>query len=148
MKISSLSDLEKIANNIKKIASPGDYIFLYGEIGVGKTTLARMLINNYELENKIKKSEVLSPTFNILFEYDIKDFTIKHYDFYRLKNESEIQNIGLFENSAQSITIIEWPELITKKPLNRLDLFFKYTEDINERSLDIKNLGRLKSYEI
>ena len=71
MKISSLSDLEKIANNIKKIASPGDSIFLYGEIGVGKTTFARKLINNYELENKIKKSEVLSPTFNIVFEYDM-----------------------------------------------------------------------------
>ena len=56
MKISSLSDLEKIANNIKKAVLPGDSIFLYGEIGVGKTTFARMLINNYELENKIKKS--------------------------------------------------------------------------------------------
>ena len=79
MKISSLCDLEKIANNIKKIASPGDSIFLYGEIGVGKTTFARMLINNYELENKIKKSEVLSPTFNIVFEYDIKNFIIKQF---------------------------------------------------------------------
>ena len=147
MKISSLSDLEKIANNIKKIALPGDSIFLYGEIGVGKTTFARTLINNYELENKIKKSEVLSPTFNIVFEYDIKDFTIKHYDLYRLKNVKDIQNIGLFENTEQSITLIEWPELIQEKPLNRIDLFFKYTDNMNKRSLSIKTTGRLKSYE-
>ena len=147
MKISSLSDLEKIANNIKKAVLPGDSIFLYGEIGVGKTTFARMLINNYELENKIKKSEVLSPTFNIVFEYDIKDFTIKHCDLYRLKNMKDIQNIGLFENTEQSIILIEWPELIQEKPLNRIDLFFKYTDNMNKRSLSIKTTGRLKSYE-
>ena len=147
MKISSLSDLEKIVNNIKKIASPGDSIFLYGEIGVGKTTFARKLINNYELENKIKKSEVLSPTFNIVFEYDIKDFTIKHYDLYRLKNVKDIQNIGLFENTEQCITLIEWPELIKEKPLNRIDLFFKYTDDMKKRFLSIKTAGRLKNYE-
>ena len=147
MKISSLSDLEKIANNIKKIASPGDSIFLYGEIGVGKTTFARKLINNYELENKIKKSEVLSPTFNIVFEYDIKDFTIKHYDLYRLKNVKDIQNIGWFENTEQCIILIEWPELIKEKPINRIDLFFKYTDDMNKRFLSIKTTGRLKNYE-
>jgi len=147
MNISSLSDLEKIANNIKKIASAGDSIFLYGEIGVGKTTFARKLINNYELENKIKKSEVLSPTFNIVFEYDIKAFTIKHYDLYRLKNMKDIQNIGLFENTEQCITLIEWPELIKEKPLNRIDLFFKYTDDMNKRFLSIKTTGRLKNYE-
>ena len=147
MKISSLSDLAKIANNIKKILTPGDCLFLYGEIGVGKTTFARLLINNYELENNIKKSEILSPTFNIVFEYEIKEFTIKHFDLYRLKNSNDIKNVGLFENLEQSITLIEWPELIINKPENRFDLFFKYAEDYNERSLIIKTNGRLKKHE-
>ena len=98
MKISSTLDLVKISNKIKKILSPGDAVFLYGQIGVGKTTFARILINDYENQKKLKKSEVLSPTFNIVFQYDIKDFTIEHYDLYRLKNENEIKNIGLFEN--------------------------------------------------
>jgi len=144
MKISSILDLQKILNKINKILSPGDVIFLYGQIGVGKTTFARLLINNYESKKKLKKSEVLSPTFNIVFEYDIKDFTIAHYDLYRLKNENEIKNIGLFENSEKKITIVEWPELIKKKPINRIDLFFKYTQDMNERTLTIKTSGRLK----
>ena len=147
MKISSLRDLEKIANNIKKILLPGDCIFLYGEIGVGKTTFVRLLINNYENESNLKKSEVLSPTFNIIFEYDIKDFTIKHYDFYRLKNEGDIKNIGLFEDSKPSITLIEWPELIKEKPLNRIDIYFEYTEDMKERTLSIKTRGRLQHHE-
>ena len=144
MKISSILDLQKITSSIHKILLPGDVIFLYGQIGVGKTTFVRLLINNYENEKKLKKSEVLSPTFNIVFEYDIKDFTIEHYDLYRLKNEKEIKNIGLFENLKQNITIVEWPELIKNKPINRIDLFFEYTKDMNERILTIKTSGRLK----
>ena len=147
MKISSILDLEKISNKIKKILSPGDAVFLHGQIGVGKTTFARILINSYEHQKKLKKSEVLSPTFNIVFQYDIKDFTIEHYDLYRLKNENEIKNIGLFENLEKSIFIVEWPELIKDKPTNRIDLFFKYTKDMNERILTIKTSGRLKDNE-
>ncbi len=147
MKISSIRELGKIADKIKKILSPGDVVFLYGEIGVGKTTFARLLINGFENEKKLKKSEILSPTFNIVFEYQIKEFTIKHFDLYRLKNSNDIKNVGLFENLEQSITLIEWPELIINKPENRFDLFFKYAEDYNERSLIIKTNGRLKKHE-
>ena len=147
MKISSIHDLEKISNKIKKKLTPGDVIFLYGEIGVGKTTFARLLINSYEKEKNLKVSEVLSPTFNIVFEYDIKKLTIKHYDLYRLKNDSDIKNIGLFEDLEQTITLIEWPELIKEKPSNRIDLFFEYSENMIERSLIIKTSGRLKIHE-
>ena len=147
MNISSIHDLEKISNKIKKKLAPGDVIFLYGEIGVGKTTFARLLINNYEKEKNLKVSEVLSPTFNIVFEYDIKKLTIKHYDLYRLKNDRDIKNIGLFEDLERTITLIEWPELIKEKPSNRIDLFFEYSENMIERSLIIKTNGRLKIHE-
>ena len=147
MKISSLKDLHKFTNKISEIILPGDYLFLFGEIGVGKTTFARQLINVFELKNNIKKSEVLSPTFNILFEYELKDFIIKHYDLYRLKNEEEIKNLELFDIEEKNITLIEWPELIKNKPTNRIDLFFKYTKDMKQRVLDIKFAGRLKKYD-
>ena len=147
MKISSIRELGKIADKIKKILLPGDVVFLHGEIGVGKTTFARLLINGFENEKKLKKSEILSPTFNIVFEYEIKEFTIKHFDLYRLKNSNDIKNVGLFENLEQSITLIEWPELIINKPENRFDLFFEYAEDYNKRSLIIKTNGRLKKHE-
>ncbi len=144
MKISSIRELEKITKKIRKILLPGDTIFLYGEIGVGKTTFSRLLINSYQKENNIKRDEVLSPTFNIVFEYEIKDFKIQHFDLYRLKSSKDIKNIGLFENNKNILTIIEWPELIKKKPLNRIDLFFKYKKNYKERSLDIITNGRLK----
>ena len=143
MKISSLKDLHKLTNQISEIILPGDYLFLFGEIGVGKTTFARQLINVFELKNNIKKSEVPSPTFNILFEYELKDFIIKHYDLYRLKNEEEIKNLELFEIEEKNITLIEWPELIKNKPTNRIDLFFKYTKNMKQRVLNIKLAGRL-----
>ncbi len=108
MKISSLIDLEKIAKKIQKIITKGDFIFLYGEIGVGKTTFARLLINNYELKNKKKISEVLSPTFNIVFEYDINNSHIKHYDLYRLNNKEDIKN------SKRSITFYGQKVVIVK----------------------------------
>ena len=147
MKISSLKDLHKFTNKISEIILPGDYLFLFGEIGVGKTTFARQLINVFELKNNIKKSEVPSPTFNILFEYELKDFVIKHYDLYRLKNEEEINNLELFEIEEKNITLIEWPELIKNKPTNRIDLFFKYTKNMKQRVLNIKLAGRLKKYD-
>ena len=146
MKISSITDLEKISNNIIKKILPGDFILLYGEMGTGKTTFARSLINRYEKNKKIKKSEVLSPTFNISFEYEVKDFLIKHYDLFRLKQESDLKNIGLFEDVEKSIILIEWPELIKKKPKNRIDIFFKYTDDLDKRIINIQSSGRLKNY--
>ena len=147
MKLNTLEDTFNLSKKIGKLLSHGDVIFLYGEIGVGKTTFARLLINNYEKEKNLKVSEVLSPTFNIVFEYDIKKLTIKHYDLYRLRNDSDIKNIGLFEDLEQTITLIEWPELIKKKPSNRIDLFFEYSDSMIERSLIIKTSGRLKIHE-
>ena len=133
---SDASFIKFYRKKIKKKSS----IIVYAE----KEKIKNLL--NYDSVNKLllKKSEVLSPTFNIVFQYDIKDFTIEHYDLYRLKNDNEIKNIGLFENLEESIIIVEWPELINDKPINRIDLFFEYTKDMNERTLTIKTSGRLK----
>ena len=147
MQLKSIKDTKNFSKSISELTMEGDVIFLYGEIGVGKTTFSRILINTFESENNLKKSEVLSPTFNIVFEYEINKLKIKHYDFYRIKTTRDIENIGLFENIDSAIHLIEWPELINEKPLNRLDLFFKYKKDYNERSLKIKTNGRLKKYE-
>jgi len=90
MQLQSLEDTQNLSSNISKILGVNDIIFLYGEIGVGKTTFVRFLINYLEAENGIKMSDVLSPTFNIVYEYDIGDKKILHYDLYRLKNYKDI----------------------------------------------------------
>ena len=117
MNISSPKDLNKITEKINKIISPGDYIFLFGEIGSGKTTFARHLVNSLEIKNKLSESEVLSPTFNIVYEYEINNILIKHFDLYRLRSKDELNNLGIFDNTEDIITIIEWPELIDELSL-------------------------------
>ena len=96
MQLKSLEDTQNLSSKISKIVGVSNIIFLYGEIGVGKTTFVRFLINHLEAENGIKKSDVLSPTFNIVYEYDIGDTKILHYDLYRLKNYKDILQLDMF----------------------------------------------------
>ena len=134
------------SENISKIIMPGDIIFLYGEIGVGKTSFVRFFINYLESKNEIKNSDVLSPTFNILYDYDIKDTKILHYDLYRLKNYKDISQLGIFETSNNNIKIVEWPELIKPKPKNRIDILFQYSKLMNSRKVKIIGFGKWKDY--
>ena len=70
-----------------------------------------------------------------------------HYDFYRLKNKIEIENLGIFENLDKNIILVEWPELIENKPNNRIELFFEYSKNMNKRIINIKGQGKWKDYE-
>ena len=145
MELSLIKDTENLSKKISKILKPGDIIFLYGKIGVGKTTFVRFLINNLEIKNKIKKSDVLSPTFNIIYDYRIKKIKIQHYDLYRIKNYNDILELGMFENSINYIKLVEWPELIKKKPKDRIDIFFQYSKSMKSRkSIDACQLVKQK----
>ena len=146
MELKSLEDTRKFSENISKIINEGDIIFLYGEIGVGKTTFVRNIINFLENKNKIKKSEVLSPTFNIVYDYNVGNLKILHYDLYRIKNYKDISQLGMFETSNDSIKIIEWPELIKPKPKDRVDILFQYSKLMNSRKAQIIGFGKWKDY--
>ena len=134
----SLEDkTSELAKNFSKTLIKGDIVFFHGEIGVGKTTFIRHLINNLQKLSKINITEVTSPTFNLVNEYDVGNFILQHYDLYRLTNSSEIKNIGLFENE-DVVTLVEWPEKIKKSIDRKIDLFFEYSDDLNKRYLTIK----------
>ena len=146
MELKSIEDTKKLSKKFSKIIKKGDVIFLYGEIGVGKTTFVRFLINHLEVENGIKKSDILSPTFNIVYDYDIRKIKILHYDLYRLKNYNDILELGMFETSENHIKIIEWPELIKPKPKDRIDILFKYSNKADSRKVKVSGLGKYKDY--
>ena len=138
--LSSENKTEELAKKISKKLKPKDIIYLYGEMGVGKTTFVRYLINEFQKKNKLRITEVTSPTFNLLYEYDINQIKINHYDLFRLKTKEEIINLDLFNDISNTITFIEWPQIIDKKPDNLIELDFKYEENHQKRSVQIKGL--------
>ena len=142
--ISLEDNTSKLAKNFSRILNKGDIAYFHGEIGVGKTTFIRHLINNLQQLNKIDLTEVTSPTFNLVNEYNVGNFIIQHYDLYRLTDYNEIKNIGLFENREEIVTLVEWPEKIKKTIDNKIDLFFEYNDDLNKRYLTMKGVKNKK----
>ncbi len=136
--ITNHKSLLEIARKISKLVNQGDNLFLYGELGVGKTTFARNLINQLQHLNKIKLTEVLSPTFSILYEYNINNLNVKHYDLYRVKQKEELDNLGLFEEKY-AINIIEWPEILKSYKINIIKFDFSYSKNFENRNLIISS---------
>ncbi len=132
---------EELANKLISKIKPGDIIFLYGELGVGKTTFVRFLINKFQKNNGLEITEVTSPTFNLLNEYQINKIKINHFDLFRLKSPNEIKDLNLFDNISNTITLIEWPQIIQEKPKNLIELTFTYENDYQIRTVQVKGLN-------
>ncbi len=139
--LSSEKKTEELAKKISKKLKLGHVVFFVGEMGVGKTTFIRYLINNFQKQNGLKITEVTSPTFNLLNEYKIKQIKINHYDLFRINSLDEIHNLGLFDDITNAITLIEWPQKIKPKPKNLIELNFEYGNDYNKRILKIRGLN-------
>ena len=144
MIVKSLEHLNLITKTISKKLENGDCIFLIGEIGVGKTTFTRYLINNLQIQKGLKETEVLSPTFNLLYEYEIKDLIIMHYDLYRIKKANELDHLGIFSENEKTVKIIEWPDLIKTPLANKLEIHLEYGENDNERQFKIHGPSKWK----
>ena len=146
MIVKSLDHLDQISKTISKKLENGDCIFLIGEIGVGKTTFTRYLINYLQKKEGSKATEVLSPTFNLLYEYNLKKYKIMHYDLYRLKNEKELNNLGIFQENENAIKIIEWPGIIKISTSDKLEIHLDYAKNDNERKLRLLGTGKWKNF--
>ena len=147
MIVKSLDHLNLISKKISTRLSKKDCIFLIGEIGVGKTTFTRHLINNLQSREGLKMTEVLSPTFNLLYEYDINKFKVMHYDLYRIKESSELNQLGMFSDDIDTVKVIEWPDLI-KTPLeDKLEIYLNYGKNENEREMKLAGFGKWKNFE-
>ena len=146
MIVKSLDHLNKISELILKKLDKKDCLFLIGEIGVGKTTLTRYLINNLQKQKGLSLTEVLSPTFNLLYEYEINDFKIMHYDLYRIKETKELKHLGIFSEELDAVKIVEWPDLIKTPLQDKLEVHLRYGEKENEREIEFKGLGKWENF--
>ncbi len=130
---------KELAKEFTKYLKGGEFVFLYGEMGVGKTTFVKYFINEYQKINKLTQSEITSPTFSLLNEYQVKDIRIKHYDLFRINRKEDINNLDIFEKDNKLITLIEWPQLIAdKQDIKFITLTFNYLNQLNDRTVDIK----------
>ena len=130
---------KELAKEFTKYLKGGEFVFLYGEMGVGKTTFVKYFINEYQKINNLTQSEITSPTFSLLNEYQVKDLRIKHYDLFRINKKEDINNLDIFEKDNKLITLIEWPQLIAdKQDIKFITLTFNYLNQLNDRTVDIK----------
>ena len=146
MIVKSLDHLNKISEIILKKLDKKDCLFLIGEIGVGKTTLTRYLINNLQKQKGLSQTEVLSPTFNLLYEYEISDFKVMHYDLYRIKETKELKHLGIFSEELDAVKIVEWPDLIKTPLQDKLEVHLRYGEKENEREIEFKGQGKWENF--
>ena len=130
---------KELAKEFTKYLKGGEFVFLYGEMGVGKTTFVKYFINEYQKINNLTQSEITSPTFSLLNEYQVEDIRIKHYDLFRINRKEDINNLDIFEKDNKLITLIEWPQLIAdKQDIKFISLTFNYLNQLNDRTVDIK----------
>ena len=135
--LNNLKDTKKFGKKLAQISKPDDIFCLKGNLGSGKTTIARAFIKHFN-----KNDKIISPTFPMLITYEYKNNIIWHYDMYRLNNPSDVWNLSLEEALNKGIILIEWPEMIEHLiPNNKIYIIIK---DINEgkRSIEIK--GRIE----
>ena len=145
MIVKSLEHLNSLSQKVADKLDKNDCIFLIGEIGVGKTTFTRYLINRLQEKNGEKITEVLSPTFNLLYEYDLKTIKIMHYDLYRIKDEKELKHLGIFLDKKDTIKIIEWPQLINIPLSDKLEIHLNYVKNEKEREIKFIGSGKWKT---
>jgi tRNA threonylcarbamoyladenosine biosynthesis protein TsaE len=105
--INSKEEMMQFANEVGKILQVGDVVLIKGNLGAGKTFFSSCLINSLQE----KKDNVTSPTFNIVQHYQTSKGQISHFDLYRIKNISELENINFREIISDDICLIEWPEI-------------------------------------
>ena len=140
--ITSEKSTRELAEKLTLYFKGGEYIFLHGEMGVGKTTFVKYFINKFQTDEQLKLTEVTSPTFNLLNEYETNHFIIKHYDLFRIKNSSEIKDLDIFEKGEKNITLVEWPQLLKNiNKAKKIDLFFTYENELKNRIVQIKGLN-------
>ena len=135
----NLEGLKKFCENVSLYLKKGDIICLSGDLGSGKTTFSRYLINSiYKNQNKEPPNIIKSPSFPILLTYELSNFQIYHYDLYRVSKNSELIHLNIFEELNNSITLVEWPGTILDS-LQNYNYFSIHFDILDEKTRILKH---------
>lgn len=134
--INGESGMNELGARLARGLAKGDAVLLHGEMGMGKSVLARAIGRAFGI-----KGAMPSPTFTILQIYEA-DITVKHFDLYRLEDSAEFYEAGLDEEMDESsLSLVEWPEMTDFLPEKRLDIYLRRGQGENERIADIEYTG-------
>ena len=134
-----LEGLQKFCKDVSINLKKGDIICLSGDLGSGKTTFSRYLINSvYKNQNKEPPNIIKSPSFPILLTYELSNFEIYHYDLYRVSKNSELIHLNIFEELNNSITLVEWPGTILDS-LQNYNYFSIHFDILDENMRSLKH---------
>src|SRR5919204_4851829 len=133
------TELRRLAELLALALRPGDCVALHGDLGAGKTMLARALIS--ALLND-PEAEVPSPTFGLVQTYETARFPVAHFDFYRLAGAEEARELGFEEAAGNGVAVVEWPERAAELlPADRLDVRLTEGPDPSARGVVIEGHG-------
>ena len=122
LELNGLGATETLARDLARLLIPGDFITLGGDLGAGKTAFARALLRVLADDPAL---EVPSPTFTLIQMYDTPRMPVVHADLYRIRDQSELEELGWEEAGPDSLLLIEWPDRLGNfLPADRLDLTF------------------------
>ena len=124
---SNFKETQKLGRDFAKVLEKGDVLYLYGDLGSGKTTFVRGLAEGLGV-----KQRIISPTFIIVRSYKLEVISFYHIDLYRVENEKDIKGLGLEEviNNPENIVVIEWADKLKSfSPEKRIDLKFSYEKE-------------------
>jgi len=116
---------DRLGAELAAILRSGDTILMDGEIGAGKSHLARATIQTMFHTANLAPVEVPSPTYTIVQTYDLPGAQIWHADLYRLGDGSETRELGLDEAFGVDIVMIEWPDRLFSTPDDALWISLK-----------------------
>ena len=131
-----------LAAKLAPMLKPGILITLTGDLGAGKTAFARALLRILTGDQSL---EVPSPTFTIVQEYQTPRGPLSHFDLYRLSGRDELDELGLEDALADTITLIEWPELAGHLTDNRIDIQIAMGANPDARTFNISGHGQCAS---
>ncbi len=136
MKINALEEMNALAKSLSRHLQAGDVVLLHGELGVGKTSLARALIRALMDDENL---EVPSPSFALVQSYQKGDLAIEHLDLYRLTSADELIELGIEDMLGKAIIVVEWPERLGDfKPEQVIDI---HIEDLGGDARQIEISG-------
>ena len=139
--LADVAATEALGRELALFARAGDWILLFGDLGTGKTTLARAFIRALLPPEVANDTEVPSPTFTLVQPYDFTRLPVAHADLYRIADPFEVEELGLSELAADHVLLVEWPDRLPDLPRDRLEVHLADAEGGRSRVAELVGHG-------